>query len=55
MGCMDGMKNDIEKVGDFTLSVVQGALKVKNNGLAKERRGGVLPKFIKMQGNTSTA
>jgi hypothetical protein len=22
MGCMDGMKNDIEKVGDFMLSVV---------------------------------
>ncbi len=36
MGCMDGMKNDIEKVGDSTLSVVQGALKAKSNGLKKE-------------------
>jgi hypothetical protein len=40
MGCMDGMKNDIQKVGDSTLNVVQGALKAKNNGLEKEGRGG---------------
>jgi hypothetical protein len=39
---MDGMKNDIEKVGDYMLSVVQGALKAKNNGL------GILLEFIEM-------
>jgi hypothetical protein len=33
-------KNDIEKVGDSTLNVVQGALKAKNNGFKKEGRGG---------------
>jgi hypothetical protein len=49
MGCMDGMKNDIEQVGDSTLSVVQNALKAKNNGLEKEGRGGVLSKFTKTQ------
>jgi hypothetical protein len=35
MGYMDEMKDDIEKVRDFTLSVVQGALKAKKNGLEK--------------------
>ncbi len=40
MGCMDGMKNDIEKVGDSTLSVVQGALKAKS--IKKEgKQGGI--------------
>jgi hypothetical protein len=48
MGCMDGMKNDIEKVGDSILSVVQGALKAKNNGLEKEGRRGVLLEFTEM-------
>ncbi len=48
MGCMDGMKNDIEQVGDSTLSVVQSALKAKNNGLEKEGRGGAFSKFTKM-------
>jgi hypothetical protein len=32
---MDGMKNDTKNVGDSMLSVVQGALKEKNNGLEK--------------------
>jgi hypothetical protein len=51
---MDGMKNDIEKVGDYMLSVVQGALKAKNNGLEKEGKGGgrggggLLLEFIEM-------
>jgi hypothetical protein len=40
MGYMDGMKNDIEKVRDFRLNVVQGALKAKNGGLEKEGKGG---------------
>jgi hypothetical protein len=44
---MDWMKNDIEKVGDSTLNVVQGALKAKNNGLTKERRGGYFLNLLK--------
>lgn len=39
-GCMDGMKNDIEMVGDSTLNVVQNALKAKNNGLEKRKEQG---------------
>jgi hypothetical protein len=42
---MDGMKNDIEMVGDSILNVVQSALKAKNNGLEKERKGGLLLEF----------
>jgi hypothetical protein len=48
VGCMDGMKDDIEKVGDSTFNVVQDALKAKNNGLKKEERVGALPDFIQV-------
>jgi hypothetical protein len=51
MGCMDRMKNDIEKVGDSTISV-QGASKAKNNGLEKEGKGEVLLEFTKTQVGT---
>ncbi len=48
MGCMDGMKDDIEKVGDSKFSVVQGALKTRNNGLKKEGRVGALLDFTQV-------
>jgi len=35
MGYKAGMKEEIEKIGDFTLHVVQGALKAKNSGSEK--------------------
>jgi len=48
VGCMDGMKDDIEKVGDSKFSVVQGALKTRNNGLKKEGRVGALLDFTQV-------
>lgn len=42
------MKDDIEKVGESTFSVVQCVFKAKNNGLKKEERVGALLDFIQV-------
>ncbi len=52
MGYKDGME-EIGKIGDFTLHVVQGALKAKNNGLEKQgREGDLLDNIIQVNVNT---